>query len=142
MGFRQLRLPAVLVLICIAALVNFLQVQANEETDDAVSPSAIWSPDDDDLADIVQACQPEADYNRCFVDEMGDFASSEAVSFSQSLLEQTPSRAGYLKALHEAGPVDLGIVAYPGAGSFTQSWVLVNGTPAIVNVDERKLLPK
>ena len=142
MGFRQLRLPAVLVLICIAAFVNFLQVKANEETDDAVSPGAVWSPDDDDLADIVQACQPEADYNRCFVDQMGDFAPSEAISFSQSLLEQTPSRAGYLKGLREAGPVDLGTVAYPSAGSFTQGWVLVNGTPAIVNVDDFSLLPQ
>jgi len=142
MGFRKLRLPAVLVLICIAAFVNFLQVKANEETDDAVSPGAVWSPDDDDLADIVQACQPEADYNRCFVEQMGDFAPSEAVSFSQSLLQQTPSRAGYLKALQEAGPVDLGTVAYPGAGGFTQGWVLVNGTPAIVNVDDLDLLPQ
>ena len=142
MGFRQLRLPAVLVLICIAAFVNFLQVKANEETDDAVSPAAVWSPDDDDLADIVQTCQPAADYNRCFVEEMGDFAPSEAVSFSQSLLEQTPSRAGYLKALQEAGPVDLGTVAYPAGGNSTQGWVLVNGTPAIVNVDDFKVLPQ
>jgi hypothetical protein len=141
MGFAKLRLPAVLGLICIAAFVNFLQVKANEETDDAVSPSAIWTPDDDDLADIVQACQTEADYNKCFVDQMGDFASSDAVSFSQSLLEQTP-RAGYLKELREAGPVDLGIVAYPGAAGFTRGWVLVNGTPAIVNVDDLKLLPQ
>lgn len=142
MGFRKLRLPAVLALICIAAFVNFLQVKANEETDDAVSPSAVWTPDDDDLADIVQACETKADYGKCFVDEMGNFAPSEAVSFSQSLMQQTPSRAGYLKDLHEDGPVDLGIVSYPDAGGFTQGWVLVNGTPAIVNVDDLKLLPQ
>lgn len=142
MGFTKLRLPAVLGLICIAAFVNFLQVKANEETDDAVNPAAVWTPDDDDLADIVETCQSEADYGRCFVDQMGNFAPSEAVSFSQALLQQTPSRAGYLKALHEAGPVDLGIVAYPGAGGFTQGWVLVNGTPAIINVDDLTLLPK
>jgi hypothetical protein len=142
MGFTRLRLPAVLGLICIAAFVNFLQVKANEETDDAVSPSAVWTPDDDDLADIVAACQAEADYGRCFIDQMDSFAPAEAVSFSQSLLKQTPSRAGYLKALQEAGPVDLGVVAYPGAGGFTQGWVLVNGTPAIVNVDDLKLLPQ
>jgi len=142
MGFAKLRLPAVLALVCIAAFVNFLQVKANEETDDAVSPSAIWTPDDDDLADIVQACQAETDYSRCFIDQMGNFAPSEAVSFSQSLLEQTPSRAGYLEDLREAGSIDLGIVAYPGAAGFTQGWVLVNGTPALVNVDDLKLLPQ
>ena len=142
MGFRSLRLPAVLTLVCIAAFINFLQVKANEETADAVSPSAIWTPDDDDLADIVQACQSESNYGKCFVDQMENFAPSEAVSFSQSLMQQTPSRAGYLKDLHEAGSVDLGIVAYPGTAGFTQGWVLVNGTPAIVNVDDLKLLPR
>jgi hypothetical protein len=142
MGLTKLRLPAVLGLICIAAFINFLQVKANEDTDDAVSPSAVWTPDDDDLADIVDTCQSEADYGRCFIDQMDNYAPSEAVSFSQSLLQQSPSRAGYLKALREAGPVDVGTVAYPGAGGFTQGWVLVNGTPAIVNVDDFKLLPQ
>ena len=141
MGFTKLRLPAVLALIGVAAFINFLQVKANEETDDLVSPAAVWTPDDDDLADIVQACQNEADYGRCFVDEMGNLAPSEAVSFSQSLLKENPSHAGYLKDLREAGAVDLGIVSYPGAAGFTQGWVLVNGTPPIVNVDDLKLLP-
>jgi hypothetical protein len=142
MGLTKLRLPAILALICAAAFVNFLQVKANEETDDAVSPSAVWTPDDDDLADITEACQTETDYGRCFINQMDNLAPSEAVSFSQSLLQQIPSRAGYLKALQEAGPVDLGMVAYPGVGGFTQGWVLVNGTPPIVNVDDIQLLPK
>jgi hypothetical protein len=142
MGFTKLRLPAVLVLICLAAFVNFLQVKANEETDDVVGPAAVWTPDDDDLADIVDACHAKADYGRCFVDEMSNLAPSDAVSFSQMLLRQSPSRAGYLKDLREAGTVDLGIVAYPGTAGFTQGWVLVNGTPTVVNVDDLKLLPQ
>jgi len=142
MGITKLRLPVVLALICGAAFINFLQVKANEETDDFVSPGAVWTPDDDDLADIVQACEAAVDYGTCFVDQMGSLAPSEAVSFSQSLLEQGSSRAGYLKDLREAGSVDLGTVAYPGAAGFTEGWVLVNGTPAIVNVDDVKSLPQ
>ena len=142
MGVTKLRLPVVLALIGIAAFINFLQVKANEETDDVVSPAAVWTPDDDDLADIVQACQAAVDYGRCFVDQMGNLAPSEAVFFSQSLLEQGSSHAGYLKDLREAGSVDLGIVAYPGSAGFTEGWVLVNGTPAIVNVDDLKSLPQ
>jgi len=57
-------------------------------------------------------------------------------------MEQGSSRAGYLQNLREAGPVDLGTVAYPGAAGFTQGWVLVNGTPAIVNVDDLQSLPQ
>jgi len=142
MGITRLRLPVVLALIGIAAFVNFLQVKANEETDDVVSPGAVWTPDDDDLADIVQACDAAVDYGRCFVDQMSSLAPSEAVSFSQSLLEQGSSRAGYLKNLREAGPVDLGTVTYPGAAGFTDGWVLVNVTPAIVNVDDLNSLPQ
>jgi len=142
MGVTRLRLPVVLALIGIAAFVNFLQVKANEETDDVVSPGAVWTPDDDDLADIVQACDAAVDYCRCFVDQMSSLAPSEAVSFSQSLLEQGSSRPGYLKNLREAGPVDLGTVTYPGAAGFTDGWVLVNGTPAIVNVDDLNSLPQ
>jgi hypothetical protein len=142
MGFTKLRLPALLGLICIAAFINFLQVKANEETDDVVSPAAVWSPDDDDLADIVAACQGSADYGKCFVDQMGNMAPSEAVAFSQALLQNTPPRAGYLESLQEDGPVDLGTVTYPGATGSSNGWVLVNGTPAIVNVDDLRLLPK
>ncbi len=142
MGLTKLRLPAILGLICIAAFVNFLEVRANEETDDLVSPAAVWNPDEDDLADIVDNCQSASNYGSCFIEEMSNFAPSEAVAFSHSLVQQDPSRAGYLKDLREAGAVDLGIVAYPVASGFTQGWVLVNGTPAIVNVDDLSRLPQ
>jgi len=144
MGFEKLKLPAAAVLVCMAFFVTFMQVKANEETDDPVSPSAVWSPDSDDLDDIAKACQtePAARYGNCFVDQMGSFASSEAVAFSQALLQQAPSRAGYLTGLREAGPIDLGYVAYPGAAETTRGWVLVNGTPAIVDVDNLSELPR
>lgn len=142
MGLTKLRLPAIVGLICVAAFVNFLEVKANQETDDVVSAAAVWNPDEDDLADLGDACRNEADYGRCFIDEMGNFAPSEAVAFSHALLQQNPSRAGYLKELREAGPVDLAIVAYPAASGLTQGWVLVNGTPALVNVDDLNQLPQ
>src|SRR5262245_52958363 len=90
MGFEKLKLPAAAVLVCMAFFVTFMQVKANEETDDPVSPSAVWSPDSDDLDDIAKACQtePAARYGNCFVDQMGSLASSEAVAFSQALLQQ------------------------------------------------------
>lgn len=143
MEFKKLKLPAAVVLVCMAFFVTFIQVKANEDTDDPVGPSAVWNPDSSDLDDIAKACQtePAAGYGRCFVDQMGAFASSEAVSFSQALLLQVPSRAGYLTGLREAGPVDLGYVAYPDATQTTQGWVLVNGTPAIVDVDDLDKLP-
>jgi len=144
MSLTKLKIPAALALVCTAFFVTFLQVKANEETDDPISPAAIWSPEDSDLIEIAQSCQgePAPSYGKCFVEQMGGFASSEAVAFSQSLIEKSPSRAGYLKGLREAGPVDLGLVAYVRAENASQGWALVNGAPAVVNADDVKLLPQ
>ena len=144
MTLAHWKVPAALALVCGAFFVTFLQVKANEETDDPVSEAAVWTPDADDLPEIAQSC-PAAEtpaYNKCFVDQMGSYASSEAVAFSQALLDGKGSRAGYLSGLHEAGPVDLGFVDYPGTSGLNQGWVLVNGAPAIVNVDDLSLLPQ
>jgi len=140
MNFIKLRLPAAAALICVAFFVTFLQVKANEETDDPVSSSAVWSPESDDLVEISLGCSDVGDYAHCFIGQMEGFASSEAVSFSKSLLQQSPSRTGYLKELHEAGMVDVGVVAYP-RDNF-QGWMLLNGTPAIINVDDVARLPQ
>jgi hypothetical protein len=146
MGLAKLKLPVALALVGIAFFVTFMQVKANEETDDPVSVSAVWSPESDDLAEISQACSaepaPGSAYNKCFIDQMGGYASSEAVAFTQSLVEQTPSHAGYLSDLREAGPIDLGLVTYPNSQELSRGWVLVNGMPAIVDVDNLQILPQ
>ena len=129
-------------LIVIASFVTFMQVKANEETDDPITPSAVWNAESDDLAEIAESCNAERDYGRCFVEQMGNFASSEAVAFSRWMLEQKPSRAGYLQEMRESGAVDVGVVVYPQAGGSSRGWVLLNGMPAIVNVDDLALLPQ
>jgi hypothetical protein len=142
MSLIKLRFPAALVLICTASFVTFLQVKANQETDDPISSAAVWSPESDDLAEISQACSDVGNYPRCFIDQMESLASSEAVSFSKSLLQQSPYRIGYLKELHEAGLIDVGVVRYASSGSQSQGWMLLNGTPEIINVDDLARLPQ
>src|SRR5215813_5583972 len=89
MGLAKLKLPVALALVCMAFFVTFMQVKANEETDDPVGSSSVWSPEDGDLEDIAQSCksEPSATHEKCFVDQMGDYASTEAVAFSDFLLE-------------------------------------------------------
>ncbi|HKD78268.1 MAG TPA: hypothetical protein VKH81_01145 [Candidatus Angelobacter sp.] len=144
MGLAKLKLPVALALVCMAFFVTFMQVKANEDTDDPVGTSAIWSPENEDLSEIAQSCKAEAAtaYNKCFIEQMGSYASSEAVTFSEFLFQQTPARVGYLSGLHEAGPIDLGLVTYPNSAGLNRGWVLVNGAPAIVDVDNLKLLPQ
>lgn len=144
MGLAKLKLPVALALVCMASFVTFMQVKANEETDDPVGSSAVWSPEDGDLSEIAQFCKadPSTTFEKCFIDQMGDYASTDAVAISEFLLEQTPGQAGYLSGLREAGPIDLGLITYPGSKDQSRGWVLVNGTPAIVDVDNLKLLPQ
>jgi len=143
MSFRK-RLAAAIAVIGVAWLVTFLQVEANHETDDQIGDEAVWNAGSDDLHAIDQACKNSsaAGYGECFIDQMGGYASSEAVAFTQLLASQKPQRLGYLAGMRESGIVDLGYVAYPGNAQPSQGWALMNGVPALINVDDLSLLPK
>ncbi|HEX9255601.1 MAG TPA: hypothetical protein VF938_08640 [Candidatus Angelobacter sp.] len=143
MSFRK-RLAAALAIVGVASLLTFLQVEANEETDDQISDDAVWNAGNDDLRAIDQACQnaSAAGYSECFIDQMGGYASSDAVAFTQLLASQKPQRLGYLSGMRESGIVDLGYVAYPGNAQPSQGWTLMNGVPALINVDNLSILPQ
>ena len=143
MSFRK-RLVAILAIVAVASLVTFLQVEASHETDDQISDEAVWNAGIDDLRAIDQACKNSsaAGYSDCFIDQMGGYASSDAVAFTQLLASQKPQRLGYLTGMRESGMVDLGYVAYPGNAQPSQGWALMNGDPALINVDDLSLLPR
>ena|SRR5437899_2316731 len=144
MSVLKRRLTAAFVVVGVASLVTFLQVEANHETDDQIGTEAVWNAAGDDLNEINKTCnnaQP-AEYNHCFIEQMGGYASSDAVAFSQLLVAQKQPRVGYLAGMREAGLVDLGYVVYPGGAKSTQGWVLMNGIPALVNVDDLAMLPR
>jgi hypothetical protein len=72
---------------------------------------------------------------------MGEYASSDAVAFTQMIASQKSRRLGYLAGLKESGLVDLGYVVYPD-GSPRQGWALLNGVPALINLNDVTMLPK
>jgi len=143
MSLLKRRVAAALAVVGVASLVTFLQVEASHETDDQIGTEAVWNAADEDLNEISKACKntQSTDYEKCFVDQMGNYASSDAVAFTQLMVAQKPSHIGYLDGMREAGLVDLGYVIYPGAKS-KQGWVLMNGVPALINVDNLALLPQ
>ena len=142
MSFRK-RFAAMLAVVGVASLVTFLQVEANHETDDQISDEAVWNAGKDDLRAIDEACKnPSAVYSECFIDQMGGYASSDAVAFTQLLASQKPQRLGYLTGMRESGLVDLGYVAYPGNAQPSQGWALMNGVPALIDVDDLSILPR
>ena len=143
MSFRK-RLAAAFAIVGVASLLTFLQVEANEETDDQIGDEAVWNAGSDDLRAIEQVCNNASAtrYSDCFIDQMGGYASSEAVAFTQLLASQKQQRLGYLTGMRESGIVDLGYVAYPGKAQPSQGWALLNGVPALINVDDLSILPK
>ena len=138
------RITAAIAVIGVASLITFLQVEANHETDDQFGEEAIWNAGPEDLNAISQACKisDAAQYRDCFIEQMGEYASSEAVAFTQMIASQKSRRLGYLAGLKESGLVDLGYVIYPENGSPHKGWMLMNGVPALINLDDVTMLPK
>jgi hypothetical protein len=144
MSLVKRRVAAALAIVGLASLVTFLQVEASHETDDQIGEQAVWNAATDDLSEIGKACKntDPAEYNQCFIEQMGGYASSEAVAFSQFLATQKRPQVGYLAGIREAGLVDLGYVVYLGNAKLNHGWALMNGIPALVNVDDLALLPR
>ena len=144
MTLLKRRIVGALAIIGVASLITFLQVEANHETDDQISEGAVWNADSADLNTISQTCKANdsARYRDCFIEQMEEYASSDAVAFTQMLASQKSPRLGYLSGLREYGVVDLGYVVYPANESVHQGWALLNGIPAVINLDDVTVLPK
>ena len=144
MTLLKRRMLGAMAIIGVASLITFLQVEANHETDDQISEEAVWNADSADLNSISQTCKMNdtARYRDCFIEQMGEFASSDAVAFTQMLASQKSPRLGYLSGLREYGVVDLGYVVYPANENVHQGWTLLNGIPAVINLDDVTMLPK
>src|ERR1700730_13199352 len=72
----------------------------------------------------------------CFAREMKKAkATLAAVEFSKQLGEP-----GFVRDFKVAGPVDIAYVLYPYRANENQSWLIVNGTPPVVDVDNSKLV--
>jgi predicted secreted protein len=72
----------------------------------------------------------------CFAKEMKKAkASPAAVEFSKQLGEP-----GFVRDFKVAGPVDIAYVFYPYRANENQSCLIVNGDPAVIDVDNHKLV--
>ncbi len=94
---------------------------------------------DTKFIDAVKAsCQdPHADkLQDCFAGEMKKAgATPAAVEFSKQLGEP-----GFVRDFRAAGPVDIAYVFYPYRANENQSWLIVNGHPPAIDVDNSKLV--
>jgi hypothetical protein len=94
---------------------------------------------DTKFIDAVKAICEDAHGDKlqdCFAGEMKKAGATDAaVDFSKQLGEP-----GFVRDFKVAGPVDIAYVFYPYRANENQSWLIVNGTPPSIDVDNSKLV--
>jgi predicted secreted protein len=104
----------------------------------AVTVNVVFAGDTKFVDTVKTICQdPHADkLQDCFAEEMKKAgASAAAVEFSKQLGEP-----GFVRDFRAAGPVDIAYVLYPYRANENQSWLIVNGIPPVIDVDNSKLV--
>src|SRR5215813_12573377 len=100
---------------------------------------AVWTPPANDLARIHQLCKAAsgADFTGCFITQMSAFgASAEAISFTRTYAEQNRGAIAFLLGFRPVDLVDVGYAYFPAGADYSQRWLLLNGSPAIIDVDD------
>jgi hypothetical protein len=72
------------------------------------------------------------------MDELG--ASPEAVDFTQEYADENPGAIAILRSFHPVDEVDLGLISFPLSKDRGQHWVLLNGLPEIIDLNDPKLI--
>lgn len=106
---------------------------------ESVTAAAVWNPDAGFMQRLHQQCDGRSGvaFDVCFAAAMASAgAPPAALEFTRRLDNQA-----YLQALDECGgPVALAHVFYPFRANENNAWFLVNGIPALIDVDDRRYL--
>jgi predicted secreted protein len=124
--------------LCLLLATSTLHGMGPVKATPRIGPDACWSPDTTIMEKIRGACAPLSGdgFEACFVAGMQKSgASPQAVAFSQSI-----GNLGYMEALRQSGQVDIAFVVYPFRANENQGFLLVNGDPPLVDVDDLSLL--
>ncbi len=119
----------------------------------AITSSAIWLPTPAFLKSAHAVCDHSAAQtpDECFISQMIEAgAPNDAVQFSRRLFRENGGEFGVMWRFQPLGPVDMAKVFYPlrdveykyAVGARDYALLLVNGDPAIVDVDDLKKLDK
>lgn len=114
------------------------QTESTPATPQKVTVTAVFNADEKFVDAAKSACQ-DLDSDKlqdCFAAQMKKAkASPAAAEFSQQLGEP-----GFLRDYKVAGPVDIAYVLYPYRANENQSCLIVNGQPAVIDVDNHKIV--
>jgi hypothetical protein len=101
-----------------------------------ITAASVWRPDPALVQQLREQCSYIPWKPRCFADGLGAFGAPEVAVDAAAHLPA----AGFIRAVRTASPVSVAYVDYVYRANKNAAWLLVNGKPPIVDVDDRKLL--
>ncbi len=104
-----------------------------------IGPDALWQPGMHFLQQVHRACDGAGvKFGDCFTAEM---ARSGAPAAAVAFTRQTGNQ-GILRDFRAAGPVGIAYAVYLYRANENQVWLLVNGEPPMIDVDDYALFPR
>lgn len=108
-----------------------------------VRPDAVWQPKPAEWQSVRTQCQggPASDYSSCLLLKLQGAAPPAAASFIKWLNAHT-NNVGWLTAFHKTpGTIGIASVMFPLRANDNAEWLIVNGQPAVIDVDDLQSLP-
>jgi hypothetical protein len=130
---------------CISAgLMVHAQAGAPKTAVAKIDASTVWQIPPQFLAAAHAVCDAElSQVAECMIGQMQKAgAPASSIAFSRALFKQSHGEFGVLTGFQNESPVSFAWVTYPLRANTNYGLLLVNGTPAIVNVEDLKLLDR
>lgn len=131
--------PHLLVLLCIAIC---LTAQAKQRLA-KIDATAVWQIPQQFMGAAHASCDqsPTSAFADCMILQMQKAgAPANAISFTRELFKQSSGEFGIMTDFQNEGPVAFAWITYPLRANTNYGFLLVNGQPPIVNVEDLKLL--
>jgi hypothetical protein len=121
-----------------ASLVPSPEPKASAEK--PIGPDAVFTPASNFVDDLHQSCAARSGdaLGECFLAQMKKAGASPA---AMAFTRRTGNLA-YLSALREAGNVDVALAVYPFRANENEVWLLVNGKPPLIDVEDTASVQK
>ena len=121
---------SILFLLAAAILPTTPKAAASKPT----GPDAVFKPASNFVETLHQSCGTQSGdaLGDCFLAEMKKAGASPA---ALAFTKQTGNLA-YLASLREAGQVDVGLAVYPFRANENEVWLLLNGKPSVIDVED------
>lgn len=137
---------SLLLFIAVAPLTLFAQTAGAPTASGKIGPSAIWQVPPDFVNKAHAVCDKTAgpaSFGTCFINQIAaSGAPTDAVAFTRRLFKQSNGDVGIMTAFKNFGPIDAAQVFYPLRANTNYGLLLLNGDPAVLDVDDLQKLDR